>query len=499
LSEQPHPNSSKVPPAVPFGQAVFPVLVLAFLIVYGLIVRPMAFGESQIPLEIIFILAASIAVCHQLLLGFRWLDIQTSIVNKLSMAMPAFLILFSIGLIIASWIVCGTIPMLVYWGLRLINPDWIYLVAFVAPMVFSTLTGTSWGSVGTIGVVLIGIAGALDANLGITAGAIIGGAYFGDKMSPLSDTTILASMATEISVYEHIHSMMFTTIPSMLIAGTIYGLLGFWYPPAVSGTAMNQLQPFLDGLQSLFFFNPLLLLPPAIVLWGSLRKMPTVPVLILSVIVACLLAFIFQGYSVANIFQSVYKGFDTTMATWVDEVPDRLSVLLNRGGLYALNDAIITAFMVFIFIGAIDNINAMPTVVNGLLGAVKSQRPTIVCGLLATAVTNAMTSNQYATTFIVGDAFKSKFDALKIPRKVLSRSIEDTGTMIESLIPWTTTSLYMVATLGVAWSDYWHWQLLSLINIFVAFTLATTGIGCFLNRPNDHSPSTINDRKTPQG
>jgi len=465
---------------VPFQHALFPVLVLALLIVYGLIVRPLAFEQPQFPLEIIFILAAAIAVSHQLLLGFRWLDIQASIVAKLAMAMPAFLILFSIGLIIASWIVCGTIPMLVSWGLRIINPDWLYLVAFLAPVIFSTLTGTSWGSVGTIGVVIIGIAGALDANLGITAGAIIGGAYFGDKMSPLSDTTILAAMATEISVFEHIHSMMFTTIPSMLIAAILYGFLGFWYPPAVSGSDLAQLQPFLESLEQLFSFNLLLLLPPAIVLFGSIRKLPTVPVLILSVVVACGLAAVFQGYSVANIVQSVYKGFDTTMATWATGIPENVSVLLNRGGLYALNDAIITAFMVFIFIGAIDHIRAMQTVVNGMLGAVRSQRLTIVLGLLATGFTNAMTSNQYATTFIVGDAFKSKFDALKIPRKVLSRSIEDMGTMIESLIPWTTTALYMVATLGVPWSDYWHWQLLSLINIVVAFTLALTGVGCFL-------------------
>ena len=170
------PSNIKHQPNTPLVQALIPVVILFFLIVYGLIVRPLAFGEPQLPLEVIFILAASGTVLQLLLTGHQWLDIQKTIVANFQRAIPAFMILFSIGLVIASWIVCGTIPMLVYWGLKIIDPAYLYILAFLAPIVFSTLTGTSWGSVGTIGVVIIGIATALDANLGITAGAIIGGA-----------------------------------------------------------------------------------------------------------------------------------------------------------------------------------------------------------------------------------------------------------------------------------------------------------------------------------
>ena len=165
-------------------------------------------------------------------------------------------------------------------------------------------------------------------------------------------------------------------------------------------------------------------------------------------------------------------------------VPEKISDLLNRGGLYALNEAIIIAFMVFIFIGAMDHIDAMPTVVNRLMGSVQSQSGTVLSTLLATAATNAMTSNQYATSFIIGDAFKSKYDELNIPRPVLSRSLEDTGTMIESIVPWHTSAIYMVATLGVPFAEYWHWQLLTIANIFVAIFLALTGIGCFYGGRN---------------
>lgn len=469
-----------------FVQALLPIGFLACLIGYGLIIRPLWLDQTPFPLEIIFILAAAFTVAQLMLLGHSWNEIQKTIVAKLASALPAFFILFSIGLIISSWIVCGTIPMLVYYGLKVIDPGYLYLIAFLAPVIFSSLTGTSWGSVGTIGVVIISIAQSLDANLGITAGAVIGGAYFGDKMSPLSDTTNLAALAAEVDLFDHIRSMMYSTIPSAIMAAVCYFVLGFVFPPQISGSDLSSLQPQLDALSNMFNFNLLLLIPPIVVVIGSLRKMPTVPVLLTSILSACLLAPLFQRFSITDVIASVHKGFNSDMATWMTSVPDHVQSLVNRGGLYALNEAIITAFMVFIFIGALDHIRAMPIVVNALLKGVRSCRGTVVINLIATGFTNAMTSNQYATSFIVGDAFKSKYDQMKIPRPVLSRSLEDTGTMIESIIPWTATSLFMVSTLGVAFADYWHWQLLSLINIVVAFLLAITGIGCFYPRDDSN-------------
>ena len=469
---------------ITFTQALLPILFLLALIVYGLILRPQLFAQPAFPLEIIFILAAVFAVGEQFVLGFGWEDIQRSIVAKLARALPAFFILFAIGIIISSWIVSGTIPMLVYYGLKIINPTFLYLLAFLVPVIFSSLTGTSWGSAGTIGVVIIGIAITLEADLGITAGAIIGGAYFGDKMSPLSDTTNLAALATDVDLFDHIRSMMYTTVPSATLAAIIYLMLGFIYPPQINSSDLTSITPFLESLEAIFDFNILLLLPPLIVLLGSLKKKPTIPTLLTSVLIAAALGLIFQRFTVADVVQSLYKGFHSDMAVWIEVVPERVATLVNRGGLYALNDSIVIAFMVFIFIGAIDHINAMPIVVNRIFRFAKTRASAIISSLLATAFTNALTSNQYATSFIVGDAFKSKYDALKIPRKVLSRSLEDAGTMLENIVPWTTTAVFMVATLGVPVSEYWHWQLLSLINFVVAPLLAILGIGCFYNEVN---------------
>ena len=476
---QSHRFDKGVDSPTPLIQALLPVAMLALLIGYGLMVRPLVYKQPALPLEIIFILAASCTIVQLLLTGHKWLGIQASIVSKFQKAIPAFMILFSIGLVIAGWIVSGTIPMLVYYGLKIIDPGYLYVLAFLAPIVFSTLTGTSFGSVGTIGVVLIGIATALNANLGITAGAIIGGAYFGDKMSPLSDTTNLAALGADVDLYDHIRSMLWTTLPSAVLASLAFFCLGSIYPPTIRGNELQSLDPFLDSLSAIFNFSWVLLLPPVIVLIGSLFRMPSVPVLVMSVFVACGLALVFQQFTLTDVITSVHTGFHTDMVTWAGTIPEEISVLLNRGGLYALNEPIIIAFMVFIFIGAMDHINAMPTVVQRVMISVNSQPGTVLTTLGATAATNALTSSQYATSFIIGDAFKSKYDEQAIPRKVLSRSLEDAGTMLESLVPWHTSAVYMVATLGVPLAEYWHWQLLSLINFAVAILLAVTGVGCF--------------------
>ena len=462
-----------------FIKTILPVLFLGGLILYGMVLRPQVFEQPIFPLEVIFMLAAVFAIGELMILGFAWGDIQDAIIKKLARGFPAILILFSIGVIIGTWMVSGTIPMLIYYGIRLINPAYIYLLAFLIPIIFSTLTGTSWGSIGTIGVVIIGIAAVIGANLGITAGAIVGGAFFGDKLSPLSDTTNLAAMATDVNLYDHIRSMMVTTLPSAIIAGTIYFILGFVYPPTGSEIDTQQVAPTLNAIASMFNFNGWLLIPPIIVLIGSIRKMATLPTLLTSSMSAALLALIFQPYSSADVMAAIHKGFDTNMAFWVNNAPASIHTLFTRGGLYELNEAIIFSIMVFVFIGTIDLIDAMPTIVDRVFGFIKSRSSLIVSSLFATAFTNGITSNQSATSFIIGDAFGKRYDQSGVNRKVLSRSIEDYGTMFESLVPWHATAIFLTTTLGVAYGDYWHWQLLSLINLVMAPALAIMGKGCF--------------------
>ena len=469
---------------LPFLLRILPVLFLGILIIYGMVIRPKVFAQPSFPLEVVFMLAAVFSITQLLFLRFKWENIQDAIVLKLSRGFPAILILFSIGVIIGTWIVSGTIPMLIYYGISFINPAYIYLLAFLIPIVFSTLTGTSWGSIGTIGVVIIGVAAVIEANLGITAGAIVGGAFFGDKLSPLSDTTNLAAMATDVDLYDHIRSMMVTTFPSALIAAVIYFILGFVFPPTGSEVNTQQVTLTLNSISSMFNFNGWLLIPPAIVLIGSIRKMATLPTLLTSSMSATLIALIFQPYSSADVMATIHRGFNSDMAYWINGAPENINILFSRGGLYELNEAIIFSIMVFVFIGSIDLIDSMPSIVDKTFGFIKSKASLIISSLFATAFTNGITSNQSATSFIIGDAFGRRYDESGISRKVLSRSIEDYGTMFESLIPWHATTIFLTMTLGVSYGEYWYWQLLSLINLIIAPTLAILGKGCFYSNDN---------------
>jgi NhaC family Na+:H+ antiporter len=478
-------------------QSATPVLVLSLLIGYGLMARPLILGVEPMPLELVFLCAAGAAMTQLLWMGFAWQAIQDAIVRRLARAMPAIFILFAIGLIVGAWMVCGTIPMLVYWGVLLIDPAWIYALAFAIPAVFSTLTGTSWGSAGTIGVVLMGVGVSVGADLAIVAGAVIGGALFGDKLSPLSDTTNFAAIGADVPLFEHIRSMLWTTVPSSLIALTVYGLTGLTVDSEGIGRPAD-IRAFLDGLSATFNYSPGLLLPPAVVLWGSLQRWPTLPVLLASTLVAVLLALTTQPFAAGDVFRSLTTGFELTMAGGAP-VPDAVGSLVERGGLYSMREAIFVAFLVFLFVGAIDLLDTMPRVVGRVFAFARGQAATVLAALGAAAVTNAMTSNQSATSFIVGDAFGRRFDGLAIPRRVLSRSIEDTGTMIESLVPWHPTALFMMATLGVSVADYWHWQLLSLVNFIVAPVLAITGIGCFYGAVDATAADTENPAGHAQG
>jgi len=474
----PRPDGTGHDGGVTFAQAALPIGVLLLVIAYGLVLRPLAFDQPSMPLETVFPLAAAFAIAQLFWLGHSWVDIQASIVRRMSRGVPGFFILFAIGMLIGAWMVSGTIPMLVYWGIKLIDPRWLYLLAFVVPVVFSSVTGTSWGSAGTVGVVIMGIAISVGANLAITAGAVVGGAYFGDKLSPLSDTTNMAALGADVELFDHVRSMLWTTVPSATVAAIVYAAAGLVHPPAGSAVTAES-AAFLDGLQQIFTFSPWLLLPPAVVLYGSIRRMPTIPVLGTGILLAAVIAVLTQQFTLAAVLSSITTGFTTEMAPWAGSLPEGVVSLVSRGGLYSMREAVFVAFLVFFFIGVIDRIDAMSVVVNRVFRFARTASATVLSALGAAAVTNAMTSNQYATSFIVGDAFQEKFDTLRIPRRVLSRSIEDTGTMIESIVPWHPSALFMVATLGVPVAAYWPWQILTLTNLVVAPLLAITGIGCF--------------------
>ncbi len=467
-----------------FKTAVAPIAVFFMLILYGLFIHPQFVGGGMLPVEIMVLLAFSFNSISLLSHGYSWKVIESHVSQKVKEAIPVVMILLCIGVLIGSWIVSGTIPMLIYYGISVISADWIYLFSFVICILFSLLTGTSWGSAGTIGVVMIGIAQVYGADTTITAAAIVGGSFFGDKLSPLSDTTNIASLATDVELMDHIKSMLYTTLPAAIIAAIIYGILSIHFGnTVVQDIQVNSIADSLIDLSTIFHFHILLLLPLVIVLWGAASGRSIVLTLLFSAWTAMMLAFISQDFSIDQIFQAFNKGFDQSMIGEY-QVKSGVIAILNRGGLYNLIEGVVICLLIFAFIGTLQVTDAIQRTLSSIMNSLRSARATVMTTLLTTLLVNLTTSNQYATSFIIGEAFKKKYDQLKIHRKVLSRSIEDAGTMMENLAPWTPSGIFMLSALGVSAIDYAPYQFMSLANIIIAMLYALTGIAIFKKTEN---------------
>lgn len=463
-----------------FYEAFLPIGMFFMLLIYGLFIHPQIFKGDQLPVAVLVLMALSFNAFYLMKKGISWEEIQQQINDKVGESVPIILILFSVGVLIGSWIVSGTIPMLIYHGISLVSPDWIYIFSFLICIVFSLLTGTSWGSAGTIGVVMIGIAQVYGANQAVTAAAIVGGSFFGDKMSPLSDTTNIAALVTNIPVYDHIKSMIYTTGPAAILAALVYVIMSPVVQGNISESAgqIGDIEATLIDLKSIFNFNIALLLPLVIVLVGSWMRKPIVLTLLTSAWVAMILALIFQEFTLNDIFNSFNSGFTTDMAGDVAAQSKVLNIL-NRGGLYNLIDGVTISLLVFAFIGTLEVVDAIDITIDRVMKDLKKRTHIVTASLMGTLVTNLTISNQYATSFVIGAAMNKKFDDAGIPRKVLSRSIEDAGTMMENLLPWTPSGLFMINALGVSSLEYAPYQFLSLFNIVIAFFFAMTGIACF--------------------
>ncbi|MCK1976148.1 Na+/H+ antiporter NhaC [Jeotgalicoccus huakuii] len=453
-------------------EAFSPIVVMLLLLAIG-------FGVFDLNPEPLLILSSVYAGFIALKIGLSWSDMMDGIQEKVSQAMPAILILISIGILIGTWMISGTIPMLIYYGLELINPTFIVLIAFVVSAIISVVTGTSWGSVGTVGVALMGIATGLDANLPATAGAIVAGAYFGDKLSPLSDTTNLAPIAAGSELYEHIKHMLWTTIPASIVAMIVYLIAGF--NTSASGAESETMTGMLTTLNEMFNWNILLLIPPIIILYGALRKYPTLPVIIFSSIVAALLGIFIQGFTIQDVFASTVTGFDVSMVNKdgfdsTSVMPEVLD-LIHQGGMQSMTSVILIAFSAFAFAGIMTKSGALDVIIEQLLKFVKRTGDLVLSTVLSCLTMALVTGNSYLSIIVPGEMFKDTYKMKNLAAKNLSRTLEDSGTVVVPLIPWSSAGVFMAGTLGVPTLSYAPWAVVCYVGFIFAIILGYTGIG----------------------
>ena len=460
-------NSIKKEPS--FLLALTPILVMIVGLALGV-------GYMKLKVEPIILIAALVAGGIAWRLGYSWSELQEGVIEKISSSLPALMILWAVGLLIGSWVFSGTIPMIIYYGVDLISPQYLVLTAFVIAAIISTVTGTSWGSAGTVGVAIMGIAQGLDVNLAATAGAVVAGAYFGDKLSPLSDTTNLAPIAAGSELYEHIRHMFYTTIPATIVAIAAY--LFFGSEAASSGANVSESVLALQGqLDKIFHWNIILLLPVLFVLAGSVLKWPTIPVMIIASLFSVLLGVIVQDFIFKNGFISVMTCFNVTMSGINMEFSKDITKLLNRGGVSSVNSTTILVICAMGFAGIISKTGMLTKVLHTIMARVKSTAGVIISTIGSCLTVAFVTGSSYLSILIPGEMFKDFYKEKNLAAKNLSRTLEDSGTVIVPLIPWSAAGAYMTATLGVPTVEYLPWAILNYMGVVFAIILALTGIG----------------------
>ncbi|MCX4835025.1 Na+/H+ antiporter NhaC [Streptomyces sp. NBC_01016] len=475
-----------------FLQALAPIAVMIALLVVGTV----WLGLDPV---ILLIVASSFAGVYALWFGLSWEQMLIGIRRKIDSTMPALLILISIGMLTGTWMISGTIPMVVDYGLQVIEPHWILPVSFLVTVVVSTLTGTSWGSVGTVGVALISVAGGLGASLPMTAGAIVAGAYFGDKMSPLSDTTNLAPVVAGANLFEHIRHLLYTTVPAAVVSLIAYFFLGLSMDTHASQGTGKQTEELLGFLDKAFTFSPLLLLPPLVVLVGAVLRKPPLPTIILSSVVAAVLGGVVQGFSLSELSTAASEGFNSDMLAahgWdAQAIPETARTLLDRGGLSSMTSVVLIGLAGFAFAGIITEAGFMDVLITRLLQRVRRTGGIVLATVGSSIGVALATGTSYLTILIPGEGFKQVYADKGLAPKNLSRTLEDSGTVMVPLIPWSEAAMYMSTTLGVATISYAPYAFLCYLGAVFAVICGYTGIGIARNgttpssRPTSTEPT----------
>ncbi|HIF9216454.1 TPA: Na+/H+ antiporter NhaC [Photobacterium damselae] len=457
--------------APPVGLALLPLIAMIGLLVIG-------YGVYGLPIESLLLTSAVIAAAVAWKIGYSWDDIQNAIIDRLAKTLPAVFILVLVGGLIGSWMVGGTIPMLVYYGLKIISPEYLVLTSFIVTCMVSLCTGTSWGSAGTIGVALMGIATGMDANLAAVAGAVVSGAYFGDKISPLSDSTNFAPVVAGTDLYSHIQHMLWTTIPAFILSAVVFFFVG---SHDVTADTPEKVIAMLANIEQLFSLNIFLLLPPALILWGAIRKLPTIPLMLLAIAIGIFNAVTFQGFSLVMALTAMLNGFNASMfadagLSNVTVVSDVLT-LVNRGGMTSMMGVVLLVFCAFSFAGTLALTGALNVLVDLLSKGIKGTASLIGATIVTTITVVCTTSDGKLALLIPSELFRDTYKRMQLDPKNLSRTIEDAGTIIEPLVPWTNAGVFMAATLGVSTLDYMPWAIQNYSAIFFAMLWAVTGVG----------------------
>ena len=393
--------------------------------------------DAHVPI----LLGVFVAAIIGLRAGFNWKEIETGMLNGITNSLQAIVILLIIGILIGVWILSGVVPTLLYYGLKILHPSIFLPATLIICSITSLATGSSWGTAGTIGIALIGVGEGLGFPLPLVAGAVLSGAYFGDKMSPLSDTTNMAPAMVGTDLYTHIKHMTYTTGVSYAITLVIEIALGFLYGGGEA--SLESVNQILSGIEAQFSVNPLLLLPPAIVMALAFRKIPAVPGIVIGIIAAGVLGAIFQRNTFGDLLSAAYGGY--TSNSGIEAVDN----LLTKGGFESMMYTVSLVICAMMFGGIMEKTNQLRVVVTVILKKAQSTGSLITATILTAIGSNLILCDQYMSIVMTGKMYAQSYKDKGLHPKNLSRAIEDSATVTANLVPWNSGGAYQAATLGV--------------------------------------------------
>ena len=472
-------NTPPVTKSPSLFDSLLPIVSLIIMLSAGVIYFDdnSSYGPNQIAL----MASMGIAIVIGLKNGFLWESMEQAIIKGISISLGAVLILLSVGALIGTWLLSGTVPTMIYYGLQILDPSWFYAATCLICGIVALSIGSSWTTAATIGVALLGIAQGLDLSPEITAGAIISGAYFGDKLSPLSETTNLAPAVAGSELFAHIRYMLWTTVPSISTALIIFVFLGLNETPAVNDNAINHLTEQLAVQYDLSIIN---LFPLFVLLFLAIKKVPAFPAVSLGAIVGAIWAILFQQELIMSLAE---QGTDTFTAnlkvvwtTFFDGVAvetgnAELNSLLSGGGMSKMLNTIWLIMAAMSFGAILEHLGMLRRFIDAIVSSLKSVG-SLIASTVATCIgTNIIAADQYMAIVMSGRMYKEEYQRRGLHPVVLSRTLEDSATITSPLIPWNTCGAYMYSVLLVNPFDYIFYCFFNLINPMLAIVYGYFG------------------------
>lgn len=462
--------------------SLIPIITLVILLVINVTIfkDDATSGANQMALLISAGVAAFIAV---FVLRRPYKDIEKKMLNTIQLSMQANLILLIVGSLIAVWILSGVVPTMIYYGVKIINPNVFLPLSCIVCAIVSLATGSSWSTGGTVGIALLGIGKSLGLPEEMVVASIISGSYFGDKMSPLSDTTNLAPAVAGSELFEHIRHMLYTTIPALMVAIIGYCILSYFYTP--TSTDMSGLENLLSTIDNNFHITPWLFLVPVTVIVMVAKKVPAIPALAGGVVVGVIAAVIFQGELIDKmtgeglnakdfykvVMQTMYDGFV------INSKSDFVNSLFNRGGMSGMLNTVWLIVVAMVFGGVMEAAGMLQKISSSILKIVRGTTSLVAATISTSVFLNMTASDQYLSIVVTGKIFRGTYEKFGLKAKNFSRTIEDGATVTSVLVPWNSGGAYFSGILGVATLSYLPYCFFNLACPLMAILLAGLGIG----------------------